>query len=319
MVLFCSGAVTIASNVRPRRRRWRCRADRARSGRWRRPACRPARARRAVDARPAALAAAISSAIDAYPRARSASKSASPSTVNRTAANAPPARQRLHGQLRSHARRLAGRDRDLQLRRAGGLRGSGHDCIIAALAELNGLLHVGGVAQFAQPVGVGLFRLALTDRLTCRSIAATEPSDRGGPAPESGDSRIRCDRVADLTVLQAVHGALEFRHGLARADPAEIAALRRRTILRVGLRELREVAACGNLTLDFEQLLTRSAARTCRRRRAAECGERASARASVQSSWYPDPRRSTRRTISKPSLVPIRSGRPHPGAASRRP
>src|SRR5471030_2996281 len=111
---------------------------------------------------------------------------------------------------------------------AGLLRSSRQALLVQRLLSRNTLvLHIGGVTQFTQPVGIRLLGLALTDRLTCRvqlllyrafRIAASQHLDQVITV-------LAANRVADLVVFQVVHGALEFRHGFTRADPAEVPAL----------------------------------------------------------------------------------------------
>ncbi len=56
----------------------------------------------------------------------------------------------------------------------------------------------------------------------------------------------RLDNRADLVQLQRIHRLLEFRHGIARIQPAEIAALGGRTILRIEAGLLGEIDAVGD-------------------------------------------------------------------------
>ncbi len=42
-----------------------------------------------------------------------------------------------------------------------------------------------------------------------------------------------CTTGTDIVDLQRIHGLLEFGHGIARVEPAQIAALGGRTVLRV--------------------------------------------------------------------------------------
>ncbi len=64
----------------------------------------------------------------------------------------------------------------------------------------------------------------------------------------------RLDDRADLAQLQRIHRLLEFRHGIARIQPAEIAALGGRTILRIEAGLLGEIDAIGDALADTFQL-----------------------------------------------------------------
>src|ERR1700722_16133859 len=141
----------------------------------------------------------------------------------------------------------------------GSLRSSRQTLLVQRLLSCNTLvLHVSGVAQFTQPVGIRLLGLALANRLTRSVQLLLHGTFRVAPSEQLDQviTVLAANRIADLTVFQVVHGALEFRHGFTRADPAEIPALRRRTVLRISPREVGEIAALLNVTLDIEQLLT---------------------------------------------------------------
>src|SRR5687768_12995035 len=97
----------------------------------------------------------------------------------------------------------------------------------AALALVVAVLDERAVAHLAQPVLVGLVGLARADRLARGDLLAVGGELLGAALhdldqmPAEGS----LDRLAHLAVLERVHRALEFRHGIAGRDPAEIAAL----------------------------------------------------------------------------------------------
>ena len=94
---------------------------------------------------------------------------------------------------------------------------------------------VGAVAQLAQPVLVGFFGLASLDfltRLQARGLTAhvlAAALDYLDQVPAEGG----LGRLADLAGLEFVHGFFEFRHGVTRTHPAEVAALGGGAVFRV--------------------------------------------------------------------------------------
>src|SRR5438105_8576344 len=101
------------------------------------------------------------------------------------------------------------------------------------------------VARLAQPVLVGLVGLARANRLARVGALALLGKLVGAPLDRLQEvpAERRLHRLAHLAVLQLVHDALEFGHGVARGDPAEVAALRGARILGVDARELGEIGA----------------------------------------------------------------------------
>src|SRR5574340_305736 len=85
---------------------------------------------------------------------------------------------------------------------------------------------IGRIADLAHPVLEGLVALALANGLTRQQFLAFL-RDVLAAAPQHLDqvpAERRLHGVADLARLQCVHRFLEFGHGIARIDPAEVAA-----------------------------------------------------------------------------------------------
>src|SRR4051812_15928110 len=123
------------------------------------------------------------------------------------------------------------------------------------------VLNEGTVARLAQPVLVGLVGLALADRLARRDFLALVGYLVGAPLEHLYEvpSERRLDRLAHFAVLQPVHHALEFRHRVARRDPAQVAALAGAAVLGVELRQLGEIAAGDDALAQAAKALARLA------------------------------------------------------------
>src|SRR5205814_4713599 len=97
------------------------------------------------------------------------------------------------------------------------------------------VVDVGAIARLAQPVLVGLVRLALANRLARgeplavfrKLIGATPQHLHEVPAEGT------LHRLAHLAIAQSVHGALELRDRVAGGEPAQVAALRRGRVFGV--------------------------------------------------------------------------------------
>src|SRR3990170_7975585 len=115
------------------------------------------------------------------------------------------------------------------------------------------VLHIRLVAQLAYPLVVALVRFACVDLLSRRRIepflahVAFAPLEDLNQVQAEGRPHGR----GKLPGFERLHGLLEFRHELPRADPAELAAARRRAgVLGVGACQAREVLALLDAALE---------------------------------------------------------------------
>src|SRR5688572_11734613 len=240
MVLFCTGAVTMASNSRATQPA-RARSRRART--WR-----PLAASR----RPAVTGAGAGSCSSDIAGAVSRpGKSGTSKGIAREAARAAmtrlsPAMTRRPGK-RSPAS-IAQRSGPTPAGSPAVSTTSGEEAPIdgaARSAFFETVLDERPVARLAQPILEGFVGLARPDRLAggellavFRELVGAARNHLHQVPPE------RClDRLAHRALGKGVHGALEFRHGVSRGDPAQVAAARCGGVLGVHARELREVAA----------------------------------------------------------------------------
>src|SRR5258706_2059939 len=115
----------------------------------------------------------------------------------------------------------------------------------ASLALVVAVLDEGAVARLAQPILVRLVGLALADRVARGRLLALLGQLVGAALEDLHEvpSERRLHRLAHFLVLERVHHALEFLHGVAGGDPAQVAALGRARILRLLLGDLAEVGA----------------------------------------------------------------------------
>src|SRR6478735_21807 len=127
---------------------------------------------------------------------------------------------------------------------------SGSALVVAVLDE-------GTVAHLAQPVLVRLVSLALADRLAHGHLLALlgelvrTALEYLHQVPAEG----RLHGLAHFAVLQLVHGPFELRHGVARRDPTQVAALGGAAVFRIELRDLGEILALGDALAQPLELL----------------------------------------------------------------
>src|SRR3569832_229245 len=114
---------------------------------------------------------------------------------------------------------------------------------------------IGRVADLAHPVLEGLIALAFADGLArqqllafLRDVLIASLKDLDQVPAERG-----LDGVADLAGLQRVHGFLEFGDGVARIDPAEVAAFGGAGILGLQTRHILEFRAVFDAFLELQQ------------------------------------------------------------------
>ena len=117
----------------------------------------------------------------------------------------------------------------------------------------------GAVANLTQPVLIGIIELAVAQGLAgSRPLAF--PGNVALAAFENLDqvhAKLGLHHRADLVVLQRVHRPLEIRHRIARADPAEVAALGRRAVLRIEAGQFGEITAIDQAFADNFHLVAR--------------------------------------------------------------
>src|SRR5689334_7171045 len=159
------------------------------------------------------------------------------------------------------ARRPANFSRAMSAHRSGPMP-AGSPAVSATRGEsalVVAVLDEGAVARLAQPVLVRLVGLARADRGARGGALALLGELLGAPAEHLHEvpSERRLDRLAHLVLLERVHHLLELRHRVARGDPAQVAALERARVLRLGARELGEIRAADDLLAHHAQALAR--------------------------------------------------------------
>src|SRR3569623_312142 len=114
---------------------------------------------------------------------------------------------------------------------------------------------IGRVADLAHPVLEGLIALAFADGLArqqfltfLRDVLIASLKDLDQVPAERG-----LNGVADLAGLQRVHGFLEFGDGVARIDPAKVAAFGSTGILGLQTRHVLEFRAVFDTFLELQQ------------------------------------------------------------------
>src|SRR6266513_824232 len=116
--------------------------------------------------------------------------------------------------------------------------------------------NVGAVAQLAQPFLIGLVTLSIENSFPRLDALAFGGHVRGTPLEHLNKmpSERSLDGLAYIHRFQLRKTPLEFRHGIARIDPAKVSTPRSRAVVRIQAGELGEVHAVYDAFPQAEQL-----------------------------------------------------------------